>query len=83
MEQHHMQPVIIEDLVDYGFEQGIDQGRLGMARESLLDVLEARGWSVTDVQRAHILAETDLERLRLWHRNAVTAGDVAQVFAER
>jgi hypothetical protein len=95
MEKHHMQPVIIEDLVDYGFEQGIEKGiekgiergigrgRLDMAREALLDLFDARGLSPTDPQRRCILAEIDEARLRAWHRAAATAATVDEVIGQR
>jgi hypothetical protein len=85
LEQHDMQPVIIEDLVDYGFDQGIEKGiergRLAIAHESLFDVLDARGLSIDEAQRSTILAEGDLERLRAWLRRAVTAASVAEVIS--
>ncbi len=50
MDQRGLGPVIIEDLVDFGHEQGLLVG----ARASLLDVLDHRGLVLTPDLRALI-----------------------------
>jgi hypothetical protein len=84
MDDAKMEPVIIEDLVKYGedlgLERGLERGRLEAMRAGVLDVLDARGIAISDVERERIAVETSLERLRAWHRRAVTAAAVADVF---
>jgi len=44
--------------------------------------LGARGLSVTEEQKARIVACKDLDLLRKWHRRAVTAASTDEVFAD-
>jgi hypothetical protein len=59
-----------------------DEGRVEDRAESVLEVLEVRGLSVTDEQRARILGCKDLEVPRGWHQRAVTAASTDDVFAD-
>jgi hypothetical protein len=56
------------------------QGRLAERAQAVLDVLEARGFVVSDEIRARILACADPTQLGAWHRTAVTAATLDQVF---
>jgi hypothetical protein len=92
MSRASLEPVIIEDLVkfgiDQGFAKGVDQGfargvaegGLAVARDALLDALSARGFAVDAALRARVAGEGSLEQLRTWLRRAVTADALAQVF---
>jgi predicted transposase YdaD len=95
MEEAKLEPVICEDLVRYGFDQGIEEGlekgraegraeglekgALEMARQLVLEVLEARGLTLTEGERVRLDKETSLERLRAWHRSGLTAASVTDV----
>ena len=56
------------------------RGRASEKAAAVLEVLEARGLTVTDAQRERILGCSDLEILSRWHRRAVTAGSTDAVF---
>jgi len=91
-----LEPPIIEDLVRFGRDRGIetgieigrdqgieigrDQGRHQEARDNLLEILELRGLTVAAEERARVESETSLEQLRVWLRRAVRAGSVSEVF---
>lgn len=57
-------------------------GELAGQRQSVLDVLALRGLTLTEPERARILAEADPERLRRWLARAVAVDTAAQVFAD-
>ena len=59
---------------------GRAEGRIEERAHAILDVLDARGFSVLDEIRARILTCTDPAQLAVWHRKAVTAATVDQVF---
>ena len=58
------------------------EGRTERGVEAVLEVLEARGLSVTEEQKARIVACKDLDLLRRWLRRAATAASTDEVFAE-
>jgi len=90
-----MEAVIIEDLVDYGFEQGLEQGlergreqglvrglaqgEVNGARQSLLDLLDARGLKPNVEQCDRIANEMVLANVRAWFRRALTASSMDEV----
>jgi hypothetical protein len=90
------EPLIIEDLVDIGFDEGVQQGRLegvqqgrlegvqqgrlDMARESVLELLAARGLTPTAAERARILAEQSMDELKSWLPRAMSCRSVAELF---
>lgn len=98
MNEMSMEPVIIDDLVaigeDIGFEKGlkqgiergteagIEKGRLEGSREALLTTLEARGIKLRKDERARILAESSMDRLRGWHRRAITVRSARELLAD-
>ncbi len=98
MEQANLEPIVIEDLVkfgqDQGFEQGLERGReeglergreegsIANARSSLLEVFEARGITLGADERARIDAEPSLDRLRAWFRRALTAASAAEALSD-
>ena len=58
------------------------QGRTeGTAAEAVLEVLSVRGIAVSPEVRARITNTTDFECLRSWHRRAVVATSIDEVFA--
>lgn len=103
MERAKLEPVIVEDLVRFGMEQGFEegqekgreqgreqgrqegrqegreQGRLEMARQALLDVLDALGVALDGEQRARVEAEPSPDRLREWLRRAPAVGSAAEL----
>ena len=62
-----------------GEARGEARGKLQGEAEALLVVLEARGHSVSDDQRARILACTDPATLKHWIRRAATAASADDV----
>ena len=95
MRQEKVEPVFIEDLVRFGEDRGVEKGRvegreegrvegrqegeLEMARRALRVVCEARGWTLTENERARIEAESSIDELLEWQRRAVTATSIADV----
>ena len=77
MKRERVEPLFVEDFVRFGR----DEGQLEMARRALMVVLEARGFTVTDTDRARIEAELSAETLLEWQRRAVTAASVAEALA--
>jgi flagellar biosynthesis/type III secretory pathway protein FliH len=69
--------------LEQGRAKGLEQGRVQAARQMLLDVLSARSFTVTRAVRARIKAESDIARLGSWHRAAVTASSIRDVFRAR
>jgi hypothetical protein len=98
MERAKMEPVIIQDLVDIGYdqglaegiergiEQGIEQGiARGRAEESaraVVAVLQARGLLVSEAFSARLRGCTDLATLERWLQRAVTVARAEDVFEE-
>ena len=92
MERNGQEPILIEDLIkigrDDGFEEGLEEGlekgleagRRSTLRESIAMVLEARGIALDDAQRARIAAELDVDRLSAWMRRAALAPDARALF---
>ena len=65
-----------------GREQGLAEGRVEEAGERILRLLTSRNIEVPDSATARIRACSDLEVLDRWFDRAITANDVAEVFAE-
>jgi hypothetical protein len=98
MEKADMEPVIIEDLVDYGYEQGLEEGmerglerglaeglERGRAEECVrarLAVLEARRLAANDAQLARVRECRDVARLEAWLRRAAVATRFEDMFVE-
>jgi hypothetical protein len=82
MDQASMQPVIIEDLVKFGIDQGLEQGRLQATREALLEIIEVRGLKLRPAQRRRVMAETSIARLRALRLRALTARTTAEIIAD-
>ncbi len=78
MEWNDQEPILIEDLIKIGEDDGFEKG----LRSALRTVLDARGIPLDEVQRARIEAEVDVARLSAWMRRAVLAKDGASVFAD-
>ncbi len=73
----------LEDLMQKGYEYQSEFARRHQAEgeaRALLTVLESRGLSVTDAQRARIAATTDLAELERWLRKAVRMSAVDALF---
>lgn len=65
---------------DESLRQSFDKGRTAEKAADVLDVLEARGISVTDAQRERILGSKDLEELARWLRRAATVASADALF---
>jgi hypothetical protein len=63
-----------------GLAEGRAEGLAEDARESVLAVLDVRGFKVTDGERQRILASSDLDELKAWLRKAVTVTEVFELF---
>jgi len=66
---------------EQGLEQGLEQGRLTEARASLRRVLARRQLMPTHDEDARIETCADLETLRRWQDQAVTAANVPEALA--
>ncbi|MGZ3419243.1 MAG: hypothetical protein ACXVEF_39165 [Polyangiales bacterium] len=96
MERANMEPVIIEDLVDYGYdlglaegiergieqgiEQGIEAGRVAEAIAALLAVLSARSLTLPSSLEARVRACTNVAQLDAWLRRGAVATSLEEVF---
>ena len=60
-----------------------DEGKIANARTSVLAVLKARGLSVSEEERAHILASQDPDELARWLTRAATADSTKAVLSTR
>jgi len=65
---------------DEAQRESFDRGRAAEKAADVLDVLEARGLSVTEAQRERILGTKELETLARWHRRAVTVSSTDALF---
>jgi hypothetical protein len=65
-----------------GHEEGRDEGRVETLVANMLDVLEVRGLEIPGAVREQILACTDLDKLRAWHRRAVIVRRAEELFGE-
>jgi hypothetical protein len=85
MEAAKIEPVVIEDLVeigrDMGFDEGVTQG-VEAARGMLLETLSARGLVASAAQLERIAEERSLDRIRQWHRAALTAESADDALGE-
>ncbi len=63
-----------------GYDQGVQHGEARGKAEGVLMLLSSRNIAVSDVERARILACTDLEALDRWLVCAATAASVAELF---
>lgn len=82
MERNGQEPILIEDLIKIGEDDGFEKGRQTTLREGIVMVLEARGVPLDAAQRARIEAELDADRLAAWMRRAAVATDARAVFAD-
>jgi hypothetical protein len=64
-----------------GKVEGKAEGKVEGKAETLLEVLDARGLTVTSAQRKQVLACTDAARLDAWARKAVTTPSVAALLS--
>src|ERR1700690_3300452 len=62
---------------------GLAEGRAEGKREALLELLEARGLSATEEERALIQSCTDPAMLGAWNVKAATARSVGEVLAAK
>ncbi len=65
-----------------GRAEGRVEGRVEGRREAILQVLDARGLRLSDVQRERVLGCADLERLARWLERAAVAESAEAVFVE-
>jgi hypothetical protein len=57
------------------------EGRIDAEREAVFDVLAARDLTPSDGERQLIVDCTDFDQLKAWHKQAVTAADVSDLFS--
>ena len=65
-----------EEGLEKGLERGRQEGQLLAVREYILDLLESRLGGVPYEVRERVNAETDLARLKSWHRTAGTCSRI-------
>lgn len=68
--------------IEKGRQEGRRSGRQEGEAKALLQVLDARGLTVSAAAKKRILACSDPARLRTWLRKAVSIEKVSQLFAE-
>ncbi len=90
MEDVHLEPVVIEDLVKFGedrgarrgraagLRQGRKEGRLAEKRAALRRLLDLRKLPLTPPQTQQIDACTDVAMLDRWFAQAISAGAAAE-----
>lgn len=70
-----------DDALIEGRARGLEEGRAEGVAATLLTVLDARGFAITDEQRARIRACKDLQQqLEQWTRRAVAASSAEKLF---
>ena len=69
-----------EESQQQSFERGHAEGRAAEKAADVLEVLEARGLSVSAAQRERVLGTKDLETLTRWVRRAATVASVDALF---
>jgi hypothetical protein len=77
-----MEPIIIEDLVFFGEDRGEARGIVKGQAKAVLQVADLRGLSLTEAQRARVLACTDLPTLEAWLTRAVTAASAEDILRD-
>jgi hypothetical protein len=70
------------DLARNSAARGRAEGEARGRAEGVLEVLEARGIAVSDVERQRVLGCTDLDRLRCWMRRAATIAKADELFVD-
>src|SRR5690606_19016826 len=65
-----------------GRAEGKAEGQAQGMATSLLEILDARGFSVTDDMRESVQSSTDLDQLRLWIRRAAVIQSADELFDE-
>jgi hypothetical protein len=79
--QMHPQGVrFFDESQQESFERGLSEGRAMERAAAVLDVLEARGLTVTAAQRERILGTKELETLTGWFRRAAIVGSADALF---
>lgn len=79
---YEFQTPLIRDSIEKGRTEGRTEGRaLGQAM-SVIEVFEARSLSISEEQRARILACTDLDMLTKWLKRAVTVASADELFTQ-
>jgi hypothetical protein len=66
-----------------GIARGVARGRAQALGQAVVDVLEARGISSSQLERKRIVDERDARRLRRWLRRAATCEHARELFATR
>ena len=73
---------IAQEYIQEGIQLGIEQGRINMLQEDVLDLLHIRFEQVGTAVREQITAVTSISILRQLHREAATA-DTMATFIEK
>ena len=68
--------------IEQGREQGLEQGAANAKAQDVLKVIDARGLTPTQEQRAKITATVGIAQLDLWFDRALTADTAADIFKD-
>jgi len=71
-----------DQLIQQGFERGLERGRAEALRAGITAVLSARGLKCGEDTRSKLAACSDAPSLTRWLARAVTALSEADVFAD-
>ncbi|MBQ1080413.1 hypothetical protein [Nocardiopsis sp. B62] len=80
VETYEWQSDFARKYVGIGREEGREEGRAAEAARSVVSVLEARGFSISDEVRERIEACADLATLEKWVPSAVTVDRPEDLF---
>ena len=70
-EANHVMPYVTS-IEQHGIEKGIEKGQLMTFRQNILDLFDLRFGAAPEATRERVNAETDLDKLREWHRLVAT-----------
>jgi flagellar biosynthesis/type III secretory pathway protein FliH len=72
----------LEQGIEQGIEQGLERGAANAKAQDILKVMDARGLSLTQEQRANVTATAGITQLDAWFDRALTATTAAGVFED-
>jgi hypothetical protein len=71
-----------DDFIESYVQVGIERGAANAKAQDVLKVMDARGLTPTQEQRAKITAAAGITQLDLWFDRALTADTAADVFKD-
>jgi flagellar biosynthesis/type III secretory pathway protein FliH len=72
----------VEKIHDQGIAEGKAEGIAEGEAKAVLRLMDARGLALSQEQRQQVTSCTDATQLDRWLDRAITAGTVAEVFAD-